>query len=114
VINSSTAAAVLNLFVFIHPSDFLPEVKQKTSNRNLIPSTEESIMINLIIQYSINALEINISKHSYMIIKHKLKRICELNEHLVMNEAKKQNLHKKKKKKKIESERADEKVCELP
>jgi hypothetical protein len=49
-----------------------------------------------------------------MIIKDKLKRICELNEHLVMNEAKKQNLHKKKKKKKIESERADEKVCELP
>jgi hypothetical protein len=46
-----------------------------------------------------------------MIIKDKLKRICELNEHLVMNEAKKQNLHKKKK---IESERADEKVCELP
>jgi hypothetical protein len=48
-----------------------------------------------------------------MIIKDKLKRICELNEHLVMNEAEKQNLHKKKKKK-IESERADEKVCELP
>jgi hypothetical protein len=66
----------------------------------------------MIIQYSINALEINISKHSYMIIKDKLKRICELNEHLVMNEAEKQNLHKKKKK--IESERADEKVCELP